>query len=291
MTRRPIPFSGSAFFLALRLRRADAWLLATMQRPPARRARCGSAQGKSPREKPHQGPGSSRDNALPAPVPHSDPALRERYRLFLSLLPLKAAPFSAPVLPGEPPRRGSAMCPARPDSDSTHLRADRGSGSVRLGFSPRSGSESGPLPSSFRTPPQPFSPPPSPAPGPADKKSPGSAGQNMKKGNSKGGSAKAPLKKTKHGNRRAEEGGRAEAQRERALRRGRLRGGGKQSSGGMRENESSKDRSGGPKEARRFKKRGKTPKAPAATRQASGVQNCGLFRNFWRCASQAARPQ
>ncbi len=130
------------------------------------------------------------------------------------------------------------MCPARPDSDSTHIRADRGGSSVRLGFSPRSGSESCPLPSSFRTPPQPFSPHPSPAPGPADKKAPEAPGQNMRKGNSKAGSAKAPLEKR----RSTEAAGRRKAdvrERRRKERSGADDAGRNKQASGMRENESS----------------------------------------------------
>ena len=164
------------------------------QGPPAAAALC---RAKAPAKTRTEGQRSTRNNALPVPVPHSDPARRARPTL-PQPLHCPPSPSSAPVLPGEPPLRGSAMYPARPDSDSTHIQADRGSSSVRLGFSPRSGSESGPLPSSFRTPPPPFSPHPAPRRArvhACGQKSPEAPGQNMKKGKRRQARRRLRLKK------------------------------------------------------------------------------------------------
>lgn len=100
------------------------------------------------------------------------------------------------------------MCPARPGSDSTHSRADRGGCSVRLGFSPRSGSESCHLP--FRVP---HSASAFPLTRPrvrarvraCGQKAPEAPGQNMRKGKAKAVSAKR-LKKDEA--RRPPDGGR-----------------------------------------------------------------------------------
>ena len=198
MTRRPIPFSGSAFFLALRLRRADAGALradATPpgQGPPAAAALC---RAKAPARTRTEGQRSTRNNALPAPIRTPVPRSESATGSSSASAPLKAAPFSAPYCRGAP-RRGTAMYPARPGSDSTHIRADRGSSSVRLGFSPRSGSENCPLP--LLVPHSASALFPSPGPRPQARvqargqKKPRSSGAKHEEGKAKAGPAKAPL--------------------------------------------------------------------------------------------------
>ena len=186
MTRRPIPFSGSAFFFGLApapgRTRAPCALMQRLRGKghPLRQRFAGQREAREPAPKGREAPGTTPSplrSAPRSPAPRALPALPQ------PLPPLKAAPFSAPYCRGAP-RRGSAMCPARPDSDSTHLRADRGGSSVRLGFSPRSGSESCPLP--LIVPHSASALFPSPGPGPADKKAPECSGAKHEEGKSKG---------------------------------------------------------------------------------------------------------
>ena len=184
MTRRPIPFSGSAFFFGPAPAPGGRVALgADAKRPgqgaPVAAALCRVKAPARSRTKGQEAPGTT-----PSPLRFRTPIPRaERDQLFLSLC-TAPSPSSAPVLPGEPPRRGSAMCPARPDPDSLPIRADRGGSSVRLGFFPRSGSENCPLP--LIVPHSASALLPSSGPRACGQKSPGSSGAKHEKGKSKG---------------------------------------------------------------------------------------------------------
>lgn len=212
MTRRPIPFSGSAFFFGLAPapgRMRGSWRRCN-KNPPGQGAPAAAALclGKSPRDKPHQGPGSSRDNALPAP--HPAPRSRD--------------PRLLPALPQPPhcPESRSVLCPLLPESPRAGARR-WGPHPAGLGFNAHSSRQGQQfcsphlLPSlRLRKLPSPLLVPhsasalfPSPVPRPraCGQKSPGSSGAKHEKGKSEGrlgegSSKKDEARKTQGGGRR-----------------------------------------------------------------------------------------
>ena len=168
MTRRPIPFSGSAFFFGLAPAPGGRVALGDDATPPGKarplRQRAGqkppreaaSGAGKHPEQRPPRSGPTHRERT---PVPRSEIATGSSS----ASAPLKAAPFSAPVLPGAPPRAGARRC--TPHGLTRIQRTFEPTGAAVL-FA--SDSLLAPVPkvalspSSFRTPPQPFSPHPAP---------------------------------------------------------------------------------------------------------------------------------
>lgn len=200
MTRRPIPFSGSAFFLGPapapgRTRGPCDDATPPRQGAPAAAARRAKAPARSRirgREAPGTTPSPLR-SALRSHTPrtHSGSARRARPTL---PQPLHCPPLLCPCAAWRAPRAGARRCAPRGLTRIQRTFEQTGAAVLFVSDSLLAPVPKVALsPSAFRTPPQPFSPHPAPTPGPADKKSPGSAGQNMRKENSKGGSAKAPL--------------------------------------------------------------------------------------------------
>ena len=184
MTRRPIPFPGSAFFFGpapapgrrggprhdeTKPRRQDAPVAAALCRTKG-----------SPARSRTEGKRSTRNAPLRSALRPREPRTRPPG---LSLrTALKAAPTSAPVLPGKP--RAAARRYARPGGLAFAAHSSRQGQhlcSLRILPALRFRKLPSPPPRSA-TPLQPLSPQPSPASGPADKKKPRRPGAKHEEG-------------------------------------------------------------------------------------------------------------